>query len=103
LTSLEHSTDPTKNGEPEAGVYPSNPEATTLTTSLTAIGDKLAVVLDRSTLEALGIDERTQLEVSVDDTGIRIRPAPEDHRARVLASARRMMDSHDATFRKLAE
>ncbi len=74
-----------------------------MTTTLTTIGDKLAVILDRSTLDALGIDEATRLEVSVDESGIRIRPATDDHRARVLASARKMMDLHDETFRKLAE
>ncbi len=74
-----------------------------MTTNLRTLGDEFAVVIDRSTLDALGIDETTRLEVSVDDGGIRIRPEPGDHRARVLASARRMMEIHDETFRKLAE
>jgi antitoxin component of MazEF toxin-antitoxin module len=74
-----------------------------MTTNLKTLGSELAVIIDRSTLEALGIDESTRLEVSVDEGDIRIRPIPDEHRARVLSSARRMMDIHDETFRKLAQ
>lgn len=78
-------------------------EATEVTTTLKALGEELAIILDRSTLAALGIDEFTRLEVSVEQGDIRIRPVLDEHRARVLASARRMMDVHDETFRKLAQ
>jgi hypothetical protein len=78
-------------------------ETPAMTTTLTNVGEQLALIIDRQTLESLGIDGETQLEVSVDESGIHIRPAPDDRRARVLASARRMMDIHDETFRKLAQ
>jgi antitoxin component of MazEF toxin-antitoxin module len=74
-----------------------------MTTNLKTLGDELAVVIDRSTLEALGIDKSTRLEVSVEGGDIRIRPILDEHRARILASAHRMMDLHDETFRKLAQ
>ena len=73
-----------------------------MTTSLKPIGQDLAVIIDRSTLDALGIDETTRLEVSVDGGSIRIKPATDSHREDVLASARKMMEIHDEAFRKLA-
>jgi antitoxin component of MazEF toxin-antitoxin module len=73
-----------------------------MTTTLTNLGEELALIIDRQVLESLGIDAETRLEVSVDERGIHIRPAPDDHQTRVVASARRMMDLHDETFRKLA-
>ena len=74
-----------------------------MTTTLRNVGGDLALILDRQTLDSLGIDGQTLLEVSVDATGINIRPAPSDQTARVLASAVRMMEIHDETFRKLAQ
>ena len=73
-----------------------------MTTKLTKVGEDLALILEPRTLETLGIDEETSLEVFSDEAGIHIRPAADEHRERVLASARRMMDLHDETFRKLA-
>jgi hypothetical protein len=73
-----------------------------MTITLRNIGDELALILDRQTLDSIGIDEQTPLDVSVDETGIHIRPIPNDHPARVLASALKMMEIHDETFRKLA-
>jgi hypothetical protein len=73
-----------------------------MTTRLKKVDGELALILERPTLEVLGIDEETSLEVFADEQGIHIRPATDEHRARVLASARRMMDVHDETFRKLA-
>jgi hypothetical protein len=75
-----------------------------MTTTLRNVGDDLALILNRQTLDSLGIDEQTPLEVSIDATGIHIRPVPnDDHAARVLASAIKMMEIHDETFRKLAQ
>ena len=74
-----------------------------MTTTPTAIGDRIAVILERSAVDELGIDLGTRLEVSVEQGEIRIRLADEGRRALVLASARKMMDIHDETFRKLAE
>jgi hypothetical protein len=74
-----------------------------MTTTLKQVGDQFALIFDRDDLESLGIDLETSLEVSVDETGIHIRPASADRTSRVLASARRMMEIHDETFRKLAQ
>ena len=74
-----------------------------MTTTLRNVGDDLALILDRQTLDSLGIDEQTPLEVSIDATGIHIRPLADDHSARVLASAIKMMEIHDETFRRLAQ
>jgi antitoxin component of MazEF toxin-antitoxin module len=74
-----------------------------MTTTLRNVGGDLALILDRQTLDSLAIDEQTMLEVSVDSSGIHIRPVPSDHAARVLASAIKMMEIHDETFRKLAQ
>ena len=73
-----------------------------MTTTLTNVGGRLALIFDPETLESLGIDGETPLEVSVDQSGIHIRPTSSEHGARVLASARKMMEIHDETFRKLA-
>jgi hypothetical protein len=71
-------------------------------TRLKQVGDELALVLDRSTWTELGIDAETELEVAIDPMGVHIRPTPDGHRERVLDSARRMMEIHEETFRKLA-
>ena len=74
-----------------------------MATKLTTIGDQLAVILDRSSLDALGITSETELEVLIDDQGFRIRPIIADHRERVRVSSRKMMEIYDETFRTLAE
>ncbi len=75
-----------------------------MTAILTTIGDKFAVLLDRATIDELGLTEGARLEVQVDRGELRISAADEDgRRERVLASARKMMEIHDSTFRKLAE
>jgi hypothetical protein len=71
-------------------------------TRLKKVGEDLALILDSSTWNGLGIDGETDLEVMVDESGIRIQKSPEGHRERVLNSARTMMDVHEETFRKLA-
>ncbi len=70
---------------------------------LTAIGNSLGLIIERPILELLRIDRDTPLEVRTDGEALIIRPAREEHRARVRAAAERMMDSHDETLRKLAE
>ncbi len=69
---------------------------------LKKVGEELALVLDHQTWKASGIDGETELEVDVDESGIHIRPRSEDRQERLMASARRMMDVHEETFRKLA-
>ena len=74
-----------------------------MTTTLRNVGEELALILDRQTLDSLGIDGQTPLEISVDSDGIHIRPVPSDRTARVFASAIKMMEIHDETFRRLAQ
>ena len=70
---------------------------------LTAVGNSLGLIIEKPILELLKITKDTPLEVSTDGQALIIRPAATDRRERVLASAERLMDEHDETFRKLAE
>ena len=71
--------------------------------TLTPIGNSLGLIIERPILELLGIDRNTPLEITTDGRGLIIRPAAQDHPARVRESARRMMDIHQETLAKLAE
>ena len=71
--------------------------------NLTQIGNSLGFVIERPILELLKIDRNTPLEVTTDGKGLYIRPvvyAPKDE---VLKSAKRMLDIHAETFRRLSE
>lgn len=74
-----------------------------MTTKLTKFGEDLALILEPRTLETLGIDEETSLEITSDESGIYIRRMLDERRERVLAAARRVMDVHQETLRKLAQ
>jgi antitoxin MazE len=70
---------------------------------LTAVGNSLGLIIERPILDLLNIDKDTLLEVRTDGEALIVRPAPKDKKARVRASAARMMKAHDATLRKLAK
>jgi hypothetical protein len=70
---------------------------------LTPVGDGFGLVLDRSILNRLGIDGNTQLEVTIEDSGIFIRPIMHEIQEQFVESAKRMMEIHQDVFRKLAE
>jgi antitoxin component of MazEF toxin-antitoxin module len=70
---------------------------------LRKMGEDLALVLDRQVWGASGMDGETQVEVVSDATGIQIRPKREIDREEILASAKKMAQFHDETFRKLAQ
>jgi antitoxin MazE len=74
-----------------------------MTTTLTAIGDKLGLLLDRPTLEKLGIDERTRLVVTADADGLHIRPVLFASSEEVETAAREVMASHSETLTRLAQ
>ncbi|WNG51780.1 AbrB/MazE/SpoVT family DNA-binding domain-containing protein [Archangium minus] len=75
-----------------------------MTKTLTAIGDSLALIIDKPLLEQLSIDKDTPLEVQTDGQSLIIRPVrAEDRRARIRAATEKMMDAHDETLRKLAK
>lgn len=69
---------------------------------LSAIGNSLGVVIEKPILELLDIDRETELEMTTDGQRLIIEPVRR-RRKRVLASARKVMDAHDATLRKLAK
>jgi antitoxin MazE len=72
--------------------------------TLTAIGNSLGLIIEKPILDLLKIDRNTPLEVTTDGKGLYIRPVEsEGDQAAFVESARRMMQVHEETFRKLAE
>jgi antitoxin component of MazEF toxin-antitoxin module len=72
--------------------------------TLSKHGNSLALILDRAILDLLKIEQDTPLEVTTDGEGLIVRPIrKETHRARVRQAAKRVMDAHEKTLRKLAE
>jgi antitoxin component of MazEF toxin-antitoxin module len=69
---------------------------------LTAIGNSLGIVIEKPILELLDIDRDTELEMRTDGKLLVLEPV-RLRRKRVTDAARRIMDAHDATFRKLAK
>ena len=69
---------------------------------LSAIGNSLGVVIEKPILELLDIDRETELEMTTDGQRLIIEPVRQ-RRKRVLASAKKIMNAHDETFRKLAK
>lgn len=69
---------------------------------LSAIGNSLGIVIEKPILELLDIDRETELEMTTDGQRLIIEPVRQ-RRNRVLASAKKVMDAHDETFRKLAK
>ena len=69
---------------------------------LSAIGNSLGIVIEKPILELLDIDRETELEMTTDGQRLIIEPVRQ-RRKRVLASAKRVMEAHDETFRKLAK
>lgn len=69
---------------------------------LSTIGNSLGLVIEKPILELLDIDKDTELEMTTDGARLIIEPVRVRKR-RLLASAKKAMDAHDATFRKLAK
>ncbi len=69
---------------------------------LSTIGNSLGVVIEKPILELLDIDRETELEMTTDGQRLIIEPIRQ-RRKRLLASAKKVMDVHDQTFRKLAK
>lgn len=74
-----------------------------MTMTLTAVGDKLGLLLDRPTLDKLGIDEATPLIVTSDADGLHIRPVLFARPEAVEAAAREFMTEHAETLTRLAQ
>jgi antitoxin component of MazEF toxin-antitoxin module len=72
--------------------------------TLTRTGNSLALVLDRSILEAAGIDARTKLEVSTDGDVIVVSPVRSKKRTARLRKILAELDrQHAGAFRRLAD
>ena len=69
---------------------------------LTAIGNSLGLVIEKPILELLDIDKDTELEMTTDGNVLILEPK-RHRRNRVAEAARRVMDAHDGTLRKLAK
>lgn len=73
-----------------------------LVKKLTAVGNSLGLVIDRSVLDLLGIDRDTDLELTTDGRAIIIRPTDHAYLERVRTSARKVMKAQRGTLKKLA-
>jgi antitoxin component of MazEF toxin-antitoxin module len=75
-----------------------------LTKKLSKHGNSLALVIDRSILELLGIDERTPLEISTDGRALVVTPAHDKRRQRRFEDALTACNQQYGTaLRRLAE
>jgi antitoxin component of MazEF toxin-antitoxin module len=75
-----------------------------MTKKLSKIGNSLGLVLERPLLERVGIDAKTELEISTDGTVIVIapkRPARGDKRLKEVSDW--MFEKYAGAFKKLAE
>ena len=67
-------------------------------------GNSLALLIDRSILDLLKIDENTPLEVSTDGTALIVSPvADEKHNTKLAAALESTNRRHGKALRKLAE
>jgi antitoxin MazE len=75
-----------------------------MTKKLSKIGNSLGLVLERPLLERLGIDAKTELEVSTDGTVIVIAPKRSKRRdAKLKQVSDWMFEKYAGAFKKLAE
>ena len=75
-----------------------------MTKRLTKTGNSHAVVLDKGTLEATGIDADTPLEISTDGDVILISPVRDEDRTAKLGEGMKAIHRRYAgAFRRLAE
>lgn len=70
---------------------------------LSGIGNSLGIVIEKPILELLDIDRDTELDMRTDGNRLIIEPVRRSRRRRIAAAARRVMDAHEETFRKLAK
>ncbi len=75
------------NGTTTTETFDQSPEHPMLTKKLSKHGNSLALVIDRSILDLLGIDEDTMLEISTDGTALVVVPAPDKRRRKRFQDA----------------
>ena len=73
-----------------------------MTLTLQRVGDDLALIFDRATLEELGVDEFTEFSISPDEEGFFLKPIRFASDEEVDSRTGRIMLEHAETLRKLA-
>ena len=71
--------------------------------NLTHIGNSLGLVIEKPILELLDITQETELEMTTDGKRLIIEPVRSPRRRRTADAAKRAMDAHENTFRRLAK
>ncbi len=72
--------------------------------NLTAIGNSLGLIIEKPILDILGITRDTDLEVKTDGRRLVIEPVRDsEEKGEVVSITRKLIKSHEKTFRKLAE
>jgi len=72
--------------------------------NLTVIGNSLGLILDKPLLDILNISKDTALDIKTDGQRLVIEPISNDDRSeRIRMLTRKVIKSHEKTFRKLAE
>ena len=72
--------------------------------NLTVIGNSLGLIIEKPILDILGFSRDTELEMTTDGRRLVIEPiAAEERSERIRALTRKVIKSHEKTFRKLAE
>jgi antitoxin MazE len=72
---------------------------------LRPMGNSFGIIIDRPIMDLLGIEPNTQLELTIQDGGLLLRPVvgANDHKARVRRSANRMATVHHKALKDLAD
>jgi antitoxin MazE len=72
--------------------------------NLTVIGNSLGLIIEKPILDILGITRDTELEVTTDGRRLVIElVGVERQKERVRSISRKLIKTHEKTFRKLAE
>ncbi len=69
---------------------------------LTRIGNSLGIILPTEILQAMGINEKSQVEISVKEEKLILKPVNlQDHK--VMKTFLKVLEDYDDTFKKLAK
>ena len=71
--------------------------------NLTHIGNSLGLVIEKPILELLDITQETELDMTTDGKRLIIEPLRRGRKRRIVDAAKRAMDAHESTFRRLAK
>jgi hypothetical protein len=74
-----------------------------MTTTFNSMGDKMSILIDRLTLEKLGIDESTPILVTSDADGLHLRPIRFAASEEVEQATKELMEVHAETLTRLSK